>query len=126
MTLHIVAAVIIKNGRVLIGKRPMQKAMGGFFEFPGGKIEPEETVNSAIIRECKEELGIELVLEEFPHVVHLINDHFHIRFIRVRHYYGIPTLIEHDTLAWVRPDELYLYDLAPHDRQFANENLLAR
>ena len=59
---NIVAAVLIEDGRILTGRRQAHRVGGGYYEFPGGKIEPGETAQQAIKREIKEELGDEIVL----------------------------------------------------------------
>ena len=63
-------ALIDADGRVLLAQRPEGKAMAGLWEFPGGKVEPGETPEAALIRELKEELGID-VTEELPGAAHL-------------------------------------------------------
>ena len=60
MPVHVVAAVILdQDKRVLIAQRPAEKHQGGLWEFPGGKVEPEESVKEALCRELEEELGIQ-------------------------------------------------------------------
>lgn len=59
----VVAAVIVQDGRVFCAKRPMNKILGGLWEFPGGKVEPGESLEEALIREIDEELGITITVE---------------------------------------------------------------
>jgi 8-oxo-dGTP diphosphatase len=56
--IRVVAALVFRDGRVLAQMRPLHKARGGLWEFPGGKVEPGETDEEALVRECREELGI--------------------------------------------------------------------
>ena len=66
MVINVVAAVIRdENGRILITQRNLKKAQGGLWEFPGGKIEPEETKEHAIVREIKEELDVDIEYKDY-------------------------------------------------------------
>jgi len=104
----VVAAVIIQDGRVFCAKRPMDKILGGLWEFPGGKVEPGESFEEALIREIEEELGIVItvdrpllrVIHEYPsHVVHLHS--------YLCHWVGGDiTLHVHTDAKWVTPKEL--------------------
>lgn len=116
-TLEVTAAVICQGDRVLICQRPANKNCGLLWEFPGGKIEPGETGEQCIVRECQEELGVTLrverkltdVMHEYPdRIVHL---HFYLCEILA----GIPEKKEHNAIAWVIADNLPQYEFCPAD-----------
>lgn len=65
MAIEVVGAVIINNGKILAARRPLDKNLGGLFEFPGGKIEANESEQEALKREIKEELNCEILVGEF-------------------------------------------------------------
>lgn len=119
--LGVVAAVIRKNGRVLICRRPEGKARAGQWEFPGGKIEPDETPEEALVRECREELGFTLrPLRFFTEVLHEYPD----LTVRLLVYdcepaIGEPKALEHSEIRFVLPSELPAFDLCPADRVIA-------
>ncbi len=107
------AAVILRpDGSFLLGRRPAGKPYAGYWEFPGGKIEPGETAAQALVRELHEELGIEAdrhtpwITREFayPHA------HVRLHFFRVGGWRGTIRDIHHDALAWQRADRI---DVAP-------------
>lgn len=116
---RVVAAVIKREGRVLICERPLEKRHGGLWEFPGGKIESGETVPQAVRRELSEELGVVVTaVGSLLSVVHDSGSPFQIEFyaVEVR---GEPECREHARLAWVAPGDLLQYPLAPSDRSFS-------
>ena len=114
---EVVAALVRKNGRFMICRRPAHKARGGLWEFPGGKIEKGETPEEALRRECREELNIEVAVGS--------------EYMRVRHEYpdltvdltlfaceiaaGEPQKIEHDEILWIAPGEIDRYAFCPAD-----------
>ncbi len=116
---EVVAALIWQGERFMICRRPLHKARGGLWEFVGGKVEPGESHEEALIRECREELGITLsVSEAFLAVTHTYPDIT----IRLTLYNagireGIPTLLEHMALAWITPAEIPDYDFCPADEE---------
>jgi 8-oxo-dGTP diphosphatase len=115
---RVVAAVVRRGGRLLICERPAHKRHGGLWEFPGGKMEPGETVLTAVHRELAEELGVEAVgVGEALGVVHDPGSPFSIEFypVEIR---GEPECREHSRLEWVEPTELARFPLAPSDRLF--------
>ena len=106
----VAAALIDPDGRVLIAKRPPDKAMAGLWEFPGGKIEAGETPEQGLIRELAEELAItvkEPCLAPFTFASHSY-DRFHLLMplFLCRRWEGIPVPREHVAIKWVRPRDL--------------------
>ena len=115
----VVAALIWQGDRFLICQRPAHKGNALLWEFVGGKVEPGETHAQALVRECQEELGITLSVDEpFMDVVHQYPD------ILVRFYLYpatiaecTPTLLEHNDLAWITPAQIPDYDFCPADTE---------
>lgn len=117
----VVACVISdSDGRVLIAKRPANKRHGGLWEFPGGKLDGDESLAEAADRELEEELGVRLreAAEAPDFVRHDPGSHFRIIFLRVS-IHGEPQAFEHDELAWYDPRGDWVPDLAPADAAFA-------
>jgi 8-oxo-dGTP diphosphatase len=112
-------ALIDPDGRVLIAQRPPQKAMAGLWEFPGGKIEPGERPEEALIRELCEELAIEVkepCLAPFSFASHSYPDfHLLMPLFVCRRWEGTPQPREHSALKWVRPKDLAQYPMPPAD-----------
>jgi len=116
----VVAAVIERDGRYLVGRRPDEKRHGGLWEFPGGKLDPGEDWLDAVRRELREELCMtadtlgDLLLEVAdpgsPFVIH---------FIQVEAE-GEPRPLEHSAIAWRTPEELARLPLAPADARFVS------
>ncbi len=111
-------AVLERDGCVLIARRASHKAMAGFWEFPGGKIEAGETPEQSLARELVEELGIEVAVGEYlatseeQSVERLLRLHCY----RVRWLGGEIRLIDHDRYLWVEKSALASYRLCPPDR----------
>ena len=116
--LEVVAAYLVQNGRFLLCRRPMHKARGGQWEFPGGKVEPGETKQQAIERELREELNIEVrALEEAAQVEHSYPElSIHLTLLKTELVKGTPQLLEHSELKWVTIDEADQLDVCPADR----------
>ena len=112
-------ALIDKEGRVLLAQRPEGKSLAGMWEFPGGKVEPGETPELALIRELKEELGIETwssCLAPLTFASHTYETfHLLMPLFACRRWDGIPTPHEGQTLAWVRPNQMRDYPMPPAD-----------
>ncbi|MGI6265138.1 MAG: (deoxy)nucleoside triphosphate pyrophosphohydrolase [Acutalibacteraceae bacterium] len=112
------AALIFENGRFLIGRRPANKSNALLWEFIGGKAEPGETGEQALIRECQEEIGVTLsVGEPYMQVVHAYPDIT----VRLTLYHaaivdGTPQRLEHAELRWITPGEIPRYTFCPADR----------
>jgi mutator protein MutT len=119
----VAAAVIKREGRLLLGQRPRGKRHGGLWEFPGGKLLLGETVTEAIGRELREELDVEL--DRVGPVLFRARDPgaaFNVWFVEVA-VCGTPRALEHTALKWCDRPRLLELDLAPADRQFAAEDM---
>ncbi len=112
-------ALIDADGRVLLAQRPPGKSLAGLWEFPGGKVDPGETPELALIRELKEELGIDTwasCLAPLTFASHNYPDfHLLMPLFACRRWQGIPTPREGQTLAWVRPKDMHSYPMPPAD-----------
>lgn len=121
MTIVLVSAVALidADGRVLLAQRPEGKSMAGLWEFPGGKVEAGETPEAALIRELKEELGIDTwqsCLAPLTFASHAYADfHLLMPLFACRKWQGNATPREGQTLAWVRPAALRDYPMPPAD-----------
>ena len=120
--LILVAAVVLvdADGRVLLAQRPEGKAMAGLWEFPGGKVDPGETPEAALIRELAEELGIDVTascLAPFTFASYAYPDfHLLMPLYVCRKWSGIPTAREGQRLSWVWPARLADYPMPPADK----------
>lgn len=122
---RVLAAVIRRGARYLLCQRPRQKRHGGLWEFPGGKLEPGETLPHAARRELAEELALEVMAA--GDVVFRVPDPdsaFVIEFVPVE-VHGEPRALEHEALAWVTLHEAATLALAPSDRAFVEWQLAA-
>ena len=112
-------ALIDADGRVLLAQRPEGKPMAGLWEFPGGKVEGDETPEQSLIRELKEELGISVsdaCLAPLTFASHAYPDfHLLMPLYVCRRWEGTVTALEGQKLAWVRPNKLRDYAMPPAD-----------
>jgi 8-oxo-dGTP diphosphatase len=112
-------ALVDADGRVLLAQRPADKAMAGLWEFPGGKVNPGETPEAALIRELSEELGIDVTascLAPFTFASHSYPDfHLLMPLYLCRKWSGVAIPREGQRLAWVRPARLGDYPMPPAD-----------
>ena len=115
--IEVVAALIWDGDRFLICQRPKNKARGLLWEYVGGKVEPGETKQEALIRECREELDVTITVGDvFMDVVHEYPDItvrltlFHASIAE-----GTIRLLEHNAIAWITPAEIPDYDFCPAD-----------
>ena len=114
---EVVAALIWDKERFLICQRPANKARALLWEFVGGKAEAGESLQEALIRECREELGITVAVDDvFMDVIHEYPDiTVHLTLFNSRIAEGVPTLLEHNDLRWIRVDEIDNFDFCPAD-----------
>lgn len=119
ITLVVACALVDADRRVLIAQRPQGKQLAGLWEFPGGKIEPGETPEAALIRELAEELGVETqqaCLAPLTFASHGYADwHLLMPLYVCRKWQGTPVAREHAALKWVRPQTLRDYPMPPAD-----------
>ena len=115
---EVVAALIWKNDKFMICQRPAHKARGLLWEFVGGKVEPGETKEQALIRECREELAITLgVGDVFMDVTHEYPDiTVHLTLFNATIAEGKPQKLEHNDIKWIVPSEISNYDFCPADK----------
>ena len=114
---EVVAALIWKDDKFMICRRPAHKARGLLWEFVGGKVEPCETKEEALRRECKEELDIIIsVGDVFMDVVHEYHDIcVHLTLFSATIAQGEPKLLEHIDIKWITPSEIENYKFCPAD-----------
>lgn len=125
---EVVAALIWDNNRFLICQRPAHKARALLWEFVGGKVEPGETKEQALMRECREELAITIDVHDiFMDVVHEYPDiAVHLTLYNAAIAEGIPQLLEHNAIAWIKPSEIPLYEFCPADVEILKAITLKR
>jgi len=113
-------ALVDVDGRVLIAKRPAGKHLAGLWEFPGGKVEPGETPEVCLIRELREELGLEVTAACLAPFVFASQPYekFHLLMplFLCRRWEGVAIAREHDALAWVKPERMNDYPMPPADK----------
>jgi len=117
--LVVACALVDADSRVLLARRPEGKAMAGLWEFPGGKVHEGETPEAALIRELREELGIDVTracLAPFTFASHAYESfHLLMPLYVCRRWRGTVTALEHAELAWVRPLRMRDYPMPPAD-----------
>ena len=116
---EVVAALIWNENRFLTCQRPAHKARGLLWEFVGGKVEPGETKEQALIRECKEELAVTVAVQDvFMEVDHVYPDlTVHLTLFNASIAEGIPQKIEHNDLRWITVEEIDQYEFCPADEE---------
>lgn len=114
---EVVAALLWNDDRFMICQRPAHKARGLLWEFVGGKVEPGETKEAALIRECREELAVEIEVNDvFMDVLHDYPDLLvHLTLFNAKLVKGEPQLLEHNDLRWITPKEIPQFDFCPAD-----------
>ena len=124
---EVVAALIWKNNKFLICQRPAHKARGLLWEFVGGKVEPGETKEQALIRECREELAVTpYVGDVFMDVVHEYPDLMvHLTLFNAKIAEGEPQKLEHNDIQWITPSEISNYEFCPADEEIL-KNIMKR
>lgn len=125
--IEVVGAIIKDGDRYLVGQRAANKSLGGLWEFIGGKIEPGETPEQALARECREELDLEI---ENEHVVDLVVHEYPEKTIRLTLIScspktgSIPKALEHQQIKWVTRAEMDVLDFAPADKELIQRRLI--
>ena len=120
---EVVAALIWQGDKFMICQRPVHKARGLLWEFVGGKVEAGETKETALVRECKEELNVLLsVGDVFMEVTHEYPDIMvHLTLFKATIADGEPQKLEHNDIKWITPSDISNYEFCP-----ADEEILAR
>ena len=115
----VVAALIWEGDRFLACQRPGHKARGLLWEFVGGKVEPGETREQALIRECREELAVTVAVGDiFMEVDHVYPDlTVHLTLFNASIAEGIPRKLEHNDLRWITVEEIDQYAFCPADEE---------
>lgn len=114
---EVVAALIWKGNQFMICQRPAHKARGLLWEFVGGKVEPGETKEQALVRECREELAVTVqVGKVFMEVTHEYPDlTVHLTLFHASIQEGTPQLLEHNDIRWITVEEIDQYPFCPAD-----------
>ena len=124
--IEVVGAIIRDGDRYLVGQRAANKAQGGLWEFMGGKIEPGETPEQALARECREELALEI---ENEHIIDSVVHEYPEKTIRLTLIScspkpgSVPNALEHQMIRWVTREEMDVLDFAPADRDLIRKRL---
>lgn len=119
----VTAAIIWREGEVLLAKRPSKGLLGGMWEFPGGKVEKDETLQAGLMREIREELGAEIRVGDLIGIYQHAYTHFRITLhaFQCEVTSGKLIPIEAAALAWIHPAELKAYPMGKVDRQIARK-----
>ena len=114
---EVVAALVWDNDKFMICQRPANKARPLLWEFVGGKVEPGETKEQALIRECQEELNITLAVgDEFMDALHEYPDILvHLTVFNATILKGVPEKLEHNDIQWITPSEISNFEFCPAD-----------
>ncbi|MGM9602263.1 MAG: (deoxy)nucleoside triphosphate pyrophosphohydrolase [Faecousia sp.] len=114
---EVVAALVWEGDKFMICQRPAHKARGLLWEFVGGKVEPGESKEAALIRECREELGVTIsVGEVFLDVLHEYPDlTVHLTLFHAAIAAGVPQKLEHEDIQWISVSQIPDYDFCPAD-----------
>ncbi|MEY4239383.1 MAG: hypothetical protein RL339_1984 [Pseudomonadota bacterium] len=123
----VAAALIAANGRILVHQRKAGADLGGLWEFPGGKVEPGETPDSALVRELAEELAIAVDAADLVYLAEASepgNPHV-ILLYTCRRWQGEPACLVGEAIAWVTPADLLTLDMPPLDVPLARELISA-
>ena len=125
---EVVAALIWQGEKFMICQRPVHKARGLLWEFVGGKVEPGETKEQALIRECREELDVTLsVGDVFMDVVHEYPDlTVHLTLFNAVIAEGEPQMLEHNDIQWIEPSQIPNYAFCPADEEILREIITQR
>lgn len=120
----VAVALIDAQGRVLIAQRPPDKEHAGLWEFPGGKVEPGEAPEAALVRELQEELGVTVAPESLIPLTFSSASretrHLLLLLYRCTAWQGEPRALDAAAIRWVLPDALADHDMPPADRPFVS------
>lgn len=116
---EVVAALIWDGDRFMACQRPAHKARGLLWEFVGGKVEPGETKEEALVRECREELGVTIAVGNvFMEVEHVYPDlTVHLTLFHARIMEGVPQKLEHNDIQWITTKEIDQFAFCPADEE---------
>ena len=116
---EVVAALIWDGDKFLACQRPANKARGLLWEFVGGKVEPGETKEEALIRECREELDVTVAVEDvFMEVTHEYPDlTVHLTLFHAKIVEGVPKKLEHNDIRWLTAEEIDRFPFCPADEE---------
>lgn len=116
---EVVAALIWDGDRFMACQRPAHKARGLLWEFVGGKVEPGETKEEALVRECREELGVTIAVGNvFMEVEHVYPDlTVHLTLFHARIMEGVPQKLEHNDIQWITIEEIDQFAFCPADEE---------
>lgn len=114
---EVVAALIWQGERFMICQRPAHKSRGMLWEFVGGKVEPGESKEQALVRECREELAVEVAVGDiFLEVTHTYPDiTVHLTLFHASIVQGVPQKLEHNDIRYITVDEIPKYEFCPAD-----------
>ena len=120
---EVVAALIWDNDKFMICQRPENKARALLWEFVGGKVEKGETKEEALIRECREELAVTLLVGDvFMDVIHEYPDiTVHLTLFNAKIAKGVPEKIEHNDIKWIKVSEIDYFDFCPADEEILDK-----
>ena len=127
MRISVVAAIIRKDGQILITKRRGDVHLANLWEFPGGKVESGESLESALLREIQEEIGIKISIDdEFLAIDHdYPTKPVRLHFFNCTVLEGDPKLLDVADLRWVKPSDLDNYEFPPADDELISKLRLA-
>lgn len=116
--IEVVAGVIYKNNKFLIAQRNLKKAQGGLWEFPGGKVEKNESYESALIREIKEELNADIEVNEYigESIHHYPEKDIKLIFYKAKLLSKEVELLEHESCEWITKEEKDKFEFAGADK----------
>ncbi len=126
--IKVVACIIEKDGKFLITQRKKESHLGHLWEFPGGKIEPGESLEACAIRECQEELGIVIIPQKLLREVHFDYSEIsvHLFFMVCQLDSGTPKAIDCADWTWSTPAEFSNYRFPEADKQIIEEYIQVR
>lgn len=119
--MDVTAAILEKDGKILICQRPAKKRCGLLWEFPGGKLEAGESLPQCIVRECREELGITITNPVLFETVTLEEAGLRLNFFKAALKDAVPVRKEHAAFAWIRPEDIRRYSFCPSDQKMIEQ-----